>query len=75
VKKYIFTVIIFILSINVLAQNNIDSLEIKLKTVSGKERVSLSFVTKSMYFLYFLFHSFFVISFGGIGKRYPSCLR
>jgi len=41
VKKYIFTVIIFILSINVLAQNNIDSLEIKLKTVSGKERVDI----------------------------------
>lgn len=40
-KKYIFTVIIFILSINVLAQNNIDSLEIKLKTVSGKERVDI----------------------------------
>ncbi len=40
-KKYIFTVIIFILSINALAQNNINSLEIKLKTVSGKERVDI----------------------------------
>jgi tetratricopeptide (TPR) repeat protein len=40
-SKYFFTVIIFILSINVLAQNNIDSLEIKLKTVSGKERVDI----------------------------------
>lgn len=52
VKRYFFTVIIFILSINVLAQNNIDSLEIKLKTVSGKERVDvLNQLSKSYYTL------------------------
>ncbi len=49
-RKYFFIFIIFIFSTTIFTQNNIDNLKIKLKTVSGKERVDILNQLSKMYY-------------------------